>query len=206
MLPTKRIRMLFSNYIVLRVFLINNTVLFDDKMVYLAKMNLGRSFVMRKALICASVLSMLISSKAIASEIDLSGMSLDELVTLKNSVMEEIDSRIGDSGDTIGAGVYVVGEDIKEGSYLITVDNNESIGAWVFENEETYDEYYKVWFHNRSSSERIEMPEHAYPLMGSGEVQAGKSVHVKLEESNVLWIVGGNGTISVNNASWVPEK
>lgn len=48
---------------------------------------------MKKSLVCASLLSLLISTSAVASEVDLSSMSLDELVALKNSITEEIDSR-----------------------------------------------------------------------------------------------------------------
>ena len=64
------------------------------------------------------VLTMGVSGTALAADIDLTGMSLDELVELQNNIVAEIDSRTNVGKDVIPCGVYVVGTDIKEKARL----------------------------------------------------------------------------------------
>ena len=151
MLPTKRIRMLFSNYIVLRVFLINNTVLFDDKMVYLAKMNLERSFVMRKALICASVLSMLISSKAIASEMDLSEINETGKTDVSYSISEGLEFKSNGDGTCSITGIgtctdteLVIPNQSPEGDEVTLIEENAFMSLENVESVTLIDADYKV--------------------------------------------------------------
>lgn len=65
------------------------------------------------------VLCMLIlfSVSALGEGIDLSSLTLDELVALRESVNIEIDNRIGIIDSQIGTGQYVVGENLKAGKY-----------------------------------------------------------------------------------------
>lgn len=71
----------------------------------------------------ALVLTMLLLSvSAIAEEVDISGMDLAALLTLHerldSSIQEQFDCLL--DNNNIYQGVYVVGDDIKSGRYLLT--------------------------------------------------------------------------------------
>lgn len=107
-------------------------------------------------LIIAFVLCLSMVTVADPVEIDLSSMTLDELVALRNDISFEISSRVSDQGEPFYPGRYDVGKDIKAGTYVITnvtddPDNNalnwiECGTATIKENgelESSYHEYIK---------------------------------------------------------------
>ena len=57
---------------------------------------------------------------ASAEEIDLSGFSDDEIVTLLGHVQEEIVARHIEGTATLSGGTYIAGRDIPAGSYIFT--------------------------------------------------------------------------------------
>lgn len=76
-----------------------------------------------------------------AGDLDLSEMSLDELVTLRNSITEEISIRLGNAG-TIDMGLYEVGKDIKAASFEVKgmEGTEETAYVIIFNNREDLDE------------------------------------------------------------------
>lgn len=59
---------------------------------------------------------------ALADEIDLSSMTFDELLTLRAALNSEISMRLENESSNIYSGKYIVGEDIKAGTYVLFAD------------------------------------------------------------------------------------
>ena len=57
------------------------------------------------------------------AELDLSGMSFDDLVELRNEILTEIMSRSDFKSVTVPAGNYIVGEDIPAGHYSLEISD-----------------------------------------------------------------------------------
>ena len=76
------------------------------------------------------VLTMGVSGTALAADIDLTGMSLDELVELQNNIVAEIDSRTNVGKDVIPCGV-----NLKTGEVLYIYSGEmiieESNASWM---------------------------------------------------------------------------
>ena len=60
------------------------------------------------------------ATMAFAEEIDLAGLSDDEIVTLMGRVQEEIVARHIEGTATLAGGTYIAGKDIPAGSYVFT--------------------------------------------------------------------------------------
>ena len=59
------------------------------------------------------------SDPVFAEGLDFSMMTTDELIALKNSILEEIEARVGQTDHAhIVEGTYLVGEDIDAGTYV----------------------------------------------------------------------------------------
>lgn len=97
---------------------------------------------MKKILVLLIVFVMAFSTLTFAGveDINLSEMSLDELVALRSSITEEISARLGDAG-TIDMGLYEVGKDIKAASFEVTGLEGAEDTAYViiFDNREDLD-------------------------------------------------------------------
>jgi hypothetical protein len=84
---------------------------------------------MKKVLVLLVVLLVVLSSSALAeTKMDLSSMTMDELIALSNQVASEMDSRNGPSATKFVLPIsnYICGKDIRAGRYTITNigDNN----------------------------------------------------------------------------------
>lgn len=137
------------------------------------------------------VLTMGVSGTALAADIDLTGMSLDELVELQNNIVAEIDSRTNVGKDVIPCGVYVVGTDIKEGSFKLSTDEDNYTDVLVFEDEDTYKTY--------AADHKAVNP------LFSAFVGLSGSTTVNLKTGEVLYIYSGEMIIEESNASWMPD-
>ena len=62
----------------------------------------------------------IISGSCYAADIDLSGMSTDELISLRTAIVQELIDRGDLQTAAVPAGEYTVGTDIPVGSYTIT--------------------------------------------------------------------------------------
>ena len=98
---------------------------------------------MKKVIIVAVLLSAIIGTtnvSAAVAGIDISGLSSEELIELR----EEIDNKLFDNGeaDTINPGIYIVGKDIKPGTYELSskaIDLDDVTFVYVYSSKENYD-------------------------------------------------------------------
>ena len=84
---------------------------------------------MRKLIVLMIAVFVVISGTVCANceELDVASISTDELLSIYNAVQSELYSRIGMTDcNHIGQGVYVVGKDIKAGSYDFICTNSGS--------------------------------------------------------------------------------
>ena len=152
---------------------------------------------MKKVIIVAVLLAAIIGTtnvSAAVAGIDISGLSNEELVELK----EEIDHKLSDNieTDTINPGVYIVGKDIKAGTYELSskaIELEDMTLVYVYNSKEDYDNdidnyslSYQVGTWNPDSSNPDEY----------------HSVSVTLEEGNVISIEDNTCLIKPYEASW----
>ncbi len=139
---------------------------------------------MKKLVAMALAATMMLSTPVVAAEVDLSGMTLDELVTLKTSISEEISARTADESNEIGNGEYVVGTDIKAGSFKFENTNDKAMNLFVYENEaQCKSRKHSVW-----------------DYLGAGDL-----AYLALKEGNILSL-DGVGTLEEVKQSWAPGE
>lgn len=75
----------------------------------------------------------LLTVPALSEEMDLTILSLDDLVTLKNKIDQEIINRVGVEDYAIYEGTYIVDEHIVPGNYKVKCIEswNHGLGCWV---------------------------------------------------------------------------
>lgn len=90
-------------------------------------------------ILCGACL--LVATPVMASDIDLASMSTEDLVALKDSINEEIANRGGDN--IIGEGTYVVGTDIKAGTFKVTPvkEYDGYTSFYIFKDSSEYEDY-----------------------------------------------------------------
>ena len=81
---------------------------------------------MKKLIVGLLVACTLFTTSAYASSIsiDVSSMTMEELVSFRDEINQEINSRLGSDESKIYIGDYVVGKDIKPGRYIIIFEEN----------------------------------------------------------------------------------
>jgi len=142
--------------------------------------NMKKAFV----LFLSMVLSVLFLAPTVLAEgNDLASTSLDDLLVLRQNIESEITARLASDASTIYPGVYYVGKDIKEGSFVITTTQDYTT-IDVFSNEENFAAYTS--------------------MLSEGFADAGGSVYIRLEIGMVLSISGGNCHIQLADANWGP--
>lgn len=82
---------------------------------------------MKKLLSCVFVIMLLIQSSALA-EIDLSGLTFDELVTLKDQINLEMWSREEWQEVTVPQGIWEIGKDIPAGHWTVKAADGAQAG------------------------------------------------------------------------------
>lgn len=144
---------------------------------------------MKKVFVVAIAITMLLSISAFADGMNVEKMSLEELISLRETIDSEIQTRLGFSDDIIGSGYYVVGEDIKAGKYelqCVLAQNGE-------------DPYEQCHLAIGDSAD-----DDAETLFEYSNVQVGQQVMIELKDKNVLAIVRGNFLIQPYKHSWQP--
>lgn len=112
--------------------------------------------------------------------VDLASMTMEELVALRNEVNAEISSRLGEEG-FIGTGSYVVGTDIRPGTFCIVNTSDDFANYYIYETKE--DSYATL----------------------SGSIEEGDTCTIVLHEGNVLSLSHfGGGTITEIQPTWAP--
>lgn len=144
---------------------------------------------MRRLFITIVTLFVLISSFAFQSalaDVDLSGMSFDELVALRNQIDQAIWASDGWQEVTVPAGVYHIGEDIPAGKWTIRPADSQ-----------TAEVYYGVGLKNGGASiddvydvVQITSPDDAYAEYNdvasvSWTLEDGS--YIKVESSSVVF-------------------
>lgn len=79
-----------------------------------------------------------------ASDIDLSSMSADELTILRDSVVQALADKSGDN--IITQGLYEVGTDIKATNFKVfyygnSTDDTDCVNFYIYNSKEDYDNY-----------------------------------------------------------------
>lgn len=131
---------------------------------------------MKRLLLLILVLTLAVSN-ALAADIDLSAMTEEELIELR----AQIDELLGDSGDMIYEGTYVVGTDIKAGRYQLTcLASSLKVYAAVhlFDGNDQDLAYYNVYI--------------------------GHSVYLNLEEGMSFELQYGTFRIQPVSSNWAP--
>lgn len=145
---------------------------------------------MRKMIALVLVFLFAFSPAVMAEGIDLEAMTLDELSALRKAIDTEIDARLDRKLSVIPAGVYVVGEGIKAGKYIISA-NEEYFGFDVatFGTESIY---------NQAIAENNESL-----ASFNTYVSRNESAFVLLKDGMVL-VVSGTAMIEEAKADWIP--
>jgi len=91
---------------------------------------------MKKLITVILILAMLLPAAALAVT-DLSGMSMEELLELQDSVRAEILSRSQWESVTVPVGYYVVGVDIPEGHWTIKCPENYALIEYYSDTDES---------------------------------------------------------------------
>lgn len=140
-----------------------------------------------KKIICLFLVFVMVlsfSGTIFAAGIDLDSMSIEELVELRDNVINKLNELLNPVNDVIGVGTYLVGRDIKEGVFAITVREDESGSYKIFETPEKHEagEYF-AW----------------------ENVWGNDVVTVNLKEGMVFCILGWSGSIVEEvKPSWAP--
>lgn len=118
--------------------------------------------------------------------VDLSSMTLDELVELRDRVNFEIDYRICVSDSTIGRGTYTVGVSIAPGVYEFTATEVE-MGAGS---------ECRIYVYGTDDKEN--------PKIGIYDIPVGSPSVIELIDGDTLEIRGGSGFLKKASKTWMP--
>lgn len=135
---------------------------------------------MKKVLMLVVVLALFVSP-ALSEAIDFTSMSLDELLVMRQSIEDEIYSRLQEGSGTIWVGAYHVGKDIKAGSYVLSGIENTII-VHVYESEED--------FANHKTS--------------TNDFVSTTGYYLSVKEGMVIEVLIGNGYIVPASATYKP--
>lgn len=138
----------------------------------------------------AIVLAVVLSVGALAEGFDLSSMTNEELLALMGSIMDEIQTRTGDTSanDRIGRGSYVVGTDIKAGTYDFTCLESDMYN-----------------FEGGGARNVIRvLDESGDYISRAQDVEIGAHAIVSLSDGQVLEIEGCTGALTASTPSWAP--
>ena len=143
-----------------------------------------------KRFLGALLAMMLFAFPVMAESLDLSNMSTDELITLSNQVTSELKARFSSDADTIAEGMYVVGRDIKSGSYEFTCTLIRTISSdysdasiYVFPDETSLGDMDKL-------------------VQGAKYLVANDTVGLNLVDGMVLYLSGCSGQLVAVERSW----
>lgn len=118
--------------------------------------------------------------------VDLSAMTLDELVELRDRVNFEIDSLVYSGDSTIGRGTYTVGISIAPGVYEFMATEVE-----IRAGSECYIDLYGVEDKENPKTEIY-------------DILIGTSVIIELVDGDTLEIRGGSGILKKAEKTWMP--
>ena len=148
--------------------------------------NLRENFkIKRKWILSVLMACMIFGINVNASEIDLSGLSLEQFIDLRS----EINILIAEKGveNIIGQVIYETGVDIESGTYDIVCSKNAKNGFINVERYPSKEDY--------ENNRNREVSQIYY------KEDASEAVSINLKEGNVLKL-SGEGIIQVTSPSW----
>lgn len=133
--------------------------------------------------------SLLTAIPVMASDIDLSSMSADELTILRDSVVQALADKSGDN--IITQGLYEVGTDIKATNFKVfyygnSTDDTDCVNFYIYNSKEDYDNY--------TSDSQL--------LIYADDKDGGI---LNLKEGQYISVSTGAAVIEEVNPSWKPE-
>ena len=138
---------------------------------------------MKKILSILIALICCFSSVTLAESIDFSSMTTDELLAIHKQIVVELQLRFSDFAATLYSGQYIVGTDIKPGSYLVSNADTESFMLIaMFPTYEAFEDYLG-W----KSQNKLEETSNRFTYLFPGE-----EVSISLRETEVLFVEDGN--------------
>lgn len=148
-----------------------------------------------KKIVSMMMLAILLMTCAVgyAEGIDVSAMSTDDLLAIREMVNAEITIRIGGDDNLIGDGVYVAGVDIKPGRYKITCAaafDDREFYVNLFDSKEHYQEYDKSRWNNAS-----------YRFSQAALIEGGVTF-VNLADGMTIEIYNGIGRMEAVQPDW----
>lgn len=148
-----------------------------------------------KKIIAILVLVAFVFTSAAFAESTFSSYTLEELFLLKMEIENEISSRTNGSDSIIPQGVYIVGKDIKAGSFEIGFGKKDGVYLIVttYPNEANFQAY------RSGEMEFNEAHDEQYTFREEGE-----SAYVSLSDGMMLRLDGGTFIIKESNHSWKP--
>lgn len=146
---------------------------------------------MKKILIVLLVICTLFTTTVYASSVELESMTTDELIELRNQIVQEINNRLGFDESKIYIGDYVVGEDIKAGDYIIVFEKNDNV------ERETGGGYISLYTNQEDYDRRKSCFSQSYYF--------GEECYIKLKDGMVMCISYSSGTIKpASKPAWAP--
>lgn len=148
-----------------------------------------------KRIFSVIVMILLISSisvSAFAKGVDVAKMTTDELLELRESINQELNTRFQTEPTKFYNGVYLVGSDIKAGKYVLSFEK-KSENSWFIYVETSY-------------ADRPEVTSNEDQKLIDTEYNEGETAFINLEEGMKLEISGAESmTISSGEGSfWAP--
>lgn len=140
-----------------------------------------------KKFIALALCAVMLGSLGLAEEIDISGMSVDELLALRVRIDDQLAAMLPSDSSAIFRGVYIVGTDIAPGKYVfecteVSVDDYGQLEINESEDEDGYRE------------EILDV--NIYP---------GDKCYLDLTEGMLMEIEDGSGTLKkAEGLDWMP--
>lgn len=140
-------------------------------------------------------LLLLFSGFSLAEGIDLKSLSDEELQQLEKSVGIELYDRGLNRQNLIYQGAYIVGQDIKSGTYLISSVINRGITYCVFDNVSDYELMMQYYAKPGTSM-----------VLPNTDISSSGSGRIELKDGNVFFIPyeGMIGRLEIQQADWMP--
>lgn len=157
---------------------------------------------MIRKIVCLLAMCVLLGSGALAQELDYSKMGLAELQEMRSAIEEELITRIGESIDNrIGAGLYIVGVDIRPGRYdfkCIQAASEDWFGCQLFIIDGAYD------LQTIKTLNEEEVDEDALTLLRVDNLTAGAMLALTLVPNTTLMLRNGIGELEESKHTWTP--
>lgn len=149
---------------------------------------------MKKFVVCLIMMVVLCLNLAIAESVDLSSMTIDELVSLQQKITVEMFDRFGLlQTNRIGRGCYVVGKDIKPGYYDFVCFDTDTFNDGSPNND--------IYIYSLNSESAADIGERLY---WEQRFEIGSHVTFNLVEGTLLEINGCSGVITMMIPDWLP--